>query len=414
MNKQDLYYLILILFIGSIIISCKNTSTSEKTDTKSDQITIIDSNQSWAARMGETVLNLYPDIREIEGQSSPQWNYTCGLVSLSMIRLYQSTGDERYYNYAKKYIDELVEEDGTIKTYKMEKYNIDKINSGKVLFPIYEKTGDEKYKKAMDTLRTQLKNHPRTKAGGFWHKKRYPWQMWLDGLYMGAPFYAQYGVTFNEPESVDDAVNWIIVMEKKARDSKTGLLYHAWDESREQKWADKETGLAPNFWGRGMGWYGMALVDILDYVPADHPRRTEIVVIIQRMAEAIMKVQDKETGVWYQVLDQAGRKGNYLEGSVSSMFSYFLLKAVAKGYIDKTTYLPLANKAFEGTTKNLMKIDSTGNLILTPVCAVAGLGGNPYRDGSYEYYINERRRDNDPKAVGPFIMAAILYDELNK
>jgi unsaturated rhamnogalacturonyl hydrolase len=235
--------------------------------------------------------------------------------------------------------------------------------------------------------------------------------MWLDGLYMAAPFYAQYAQEFNEPEDFDDIANWLITMEKVSRDPKTGLLYHGWDERHEQKWADKKTGLSSNFWGRGMGWYGMALVDVLDYFPQNHPQRNSIIAITQRMAEAIVKVQDKQTGVWYQVLDQGGKEGNYAEGSVSCMFTYFLLKAGKMGYID-STYHETAKFAYSGILNNLIKIQDNGCVIITPVCAVAGLGGDPYRDGSYEYYINEKQRDNDPKAVGPFIMASILYENL--
>ena len=199
-------------------------------------------------------------------------------------------------------------------------------------------------------------------------------------------------------------------MEEKSRDAKTGLLYHAWDESAEQLWADKETGLSPHFWGRAMGWYGMALVDMLDFLD-DHPRRGELIAISQRMAEAIVKVQDDRTGVWYQVLDMPDTEGNYLEGSVTTMFTYFLLKAVREGYIDES-YLNHAKKAYKGTLEHLIKVREDGGVVLTPVCAGAGLGGDPYRDGSYEYYVTEDLRDNDPKGMGPFILASILYENL--
>jgi len=364
--------------------------------------------------MGETVINKYPIIWSIEQRNSPKWSYTYGLVSLAMIDLWKYTGEKKYMEYARAYIDALVDENGNIQRYRMSDYNLDAINSGKVLFTLYDITGEAKYKTAMDTLREQLKGQPRTQIGGFWHKKRYPHQMWLDGLYMGGPFYAQYAREFNEPESYDEIADWFINMEKVARDTSTGLLYHAWDESREQAWASKETGQSPNFWGRGMGWYAMALVDMMDFFPADHPQYDSIVQIINRTAGAIIEYQDTAKGAWYQVLDQGNREGNYLEGSVSTMFSYFLLKGIRKGYLDKNTYLNPAKKAFEGTVSNLVEVKSDSSLNITPVCAVAGLGGYPYRDGSYEYYIHEAQRDNDPKAVGPFIMAAIQYELLTK
>lgn len=397
----------LVLSALMILLSCNSTNKKEKSDSALAP-------GDYSVAMGETLLNKYPDLWSIEDRSEPRWTYTYGLISLAMIDLWDFTGEEKYLNYAKAYVDPLVDENGIISTYSKADYNIDKINSGKVLFRLYNLTGEAKYKTAMDTLRVQLREHPRTNIGGFWHKERYPHQMWLDGLYMGGPFYAQYAKEFNEPESFDEVALWFMNMEKVARDSATGLLYHGWDESREQEWADKETGLSECFWGRGMGWYAMALVDVLDYFPKDHPQYDSIVDISKRFAEAITSVQDPEKGIWYQVLDQGSREGNYLEGSVSAMFSYFLLKAVNKEYIDKSIYLAPAKNAFEGSIENLVEVDSVGNINITPVCAVAGLGGNPYRNGKYEYYINERLRDNDPKAVGPFIMAGIQYNLINE
>ena len=373
-----------------------------------------DSALAMAVAMAGTVLSDFPELWMMEGQrdNSPRWRYTHGLVSLAFLHLWESTGNDTYYQYIEKYINSLVDESGKIDTYNKEDYNIDKINPGKVLFWLYERTGEQRYKTAMDSLRSQLRTHPRTSVGGFWHKKIYPNQMWLDGAYMGAPFYARYGEVFNEPENLDDVANWLIVMEEKTRDEFTGLLYHGWDESREQLWADPVTGQSQNFWGRAMGWYGMALVDALDYFPENHPDRTEIISIIERMGAAVVSCQDTFTGLWYQVLDQGGREGNYLEGSVSCMFTYFLLKAVKNKYLH-ASYLDVAKKAYEGIMEYLVTIDPEARIIISPVCAVAGLGGNPYRDGSYEYYVGESKRDNDPKAVGPFIMACLLMDELN-
>jgi unsaturated rhamnogalacturonyl hydrolase len=351
----------------------------------------------------------YPEMWRMEDAEKIKWSYTKGLMSEAFLALWKETGDSAYFNYARAYADTMINAEGEIFGYKMEDYNIDNINPGKMLFELYAETGDPRYETAIHTLRRQLVNHPRTEAGGFWHKKRYPHQMWLDGLYMGSVFYARYGVEYNEPEDLFDAASWIILMEEKARDPKSGLLYHAWDESKEQQWASKETGLSENFWGRGMGWYAMAVVDILDYLGGES-RRAEVMEIVNRLAKAIIKVQDPESGVWYQVLDMGDREGNYLEGSVSSMFTYFLLKAVKMGYI-KESYMDNAKKAYQGILDNLLVVREDGGIVLTPVCAVAGLGGDPYRDGTYEYYINEKRRDNDPKGVGPFILASLLFEE---
>jgi unsaturated rhamnogalacturonyl hydrolase len=282
--------------------------------------------------------------------------------------------------------------------------------AGRLLFNVYETTKEEKYLKAMQLLRKQLEEHPRTQSGGFWHKKIYPNQMWLDGLYMGEPFYAQYTVTFENGKNLDDVAKQFEQIQLHATDSKTGLLYHAWDESKQMPWANKENGKSPNFWSRALGWYAMALVDALDYFPKDHPKQKEIVGYLNNVAVALAKFQDKESGLWYQVTDKAGEKGNYLEATGSSMFAYAFAKGVNKGYLP-AEYKKLANKAFDGLTKQLMKVDADGTITLTQACQVAGLGGTPYRDGSYEYYVNERKKDNDPKGTGPFILAAL---ELNR
>ncbi|MCF8378744.1 MAG: glycoside hydrolase family 88 protein [Bacteroidales bacterium] len=394
---------VLLLSLVCLMSSC-NTTTNKKSD-KTPEPAV-----KWSERIAETVMKDYPEMWLMEDATKIKWTYTKGLLGDAYIDLWEETGNKAYYDYAKAYADTMINEEGIIYGYKLEDYNIDNINPGKLIFDLYEETKDERYLTVIQTLRNQLEGHPKTKAGGFWHKKIYPHQMWLDGLYMGSVFYARYGVEFNEPESVDDAVNWVILMEEKARDPKTGLLYHAWDESKEQAWANKETGLSEHFWGRGMGWYAMALVDILDYTE-NHARRNEIIEITKRTAEAVVKFQDPKSGVWYQILDQGTREGNYLEGSVSAMFTYFLLKAVKEGYIDES-YMENGKKAYMGMLDNLIIVREDGGVVLSPVCAGAGLGGNPYRDGTFEYYINEKLRDNDPKGVGPFIMASILFENL--
>ena len=396
--KQALLLSIALAFLG-FLSSCKTSTDAEEDNMGRD----------YAVRMAESIRKDYPRLWMIENPKQPVWSYTHGLVASAMLDLYEFTGDTAWLNYVDFFADSVITDDGIIKTYRMEDYNIDKINSGKMLLRLYDIGGKEPYRIAADTLRKQLKSHPQTEIGGYWHKLRYPWQMWLDGLYMGGPFLAQYAIKEGDEDVLEFVLNWFQNMETVARDSVTGLLYHGWDESRQQQWSDPVTGCSSHFWGRGMGWFGMALVDVLDVIPEGHAGREKIKGIITRMASAIVKYQDPEKGIWYQVLDQAGREGNYLEGSVSSMFSYFLLKGVNMGYLDKQAYGEAALKAFEGTVAHLVQEDGDGTITLTPVCAVAGLGGDPYRDGSYEYYINERQRDNDPKGVGPFIMAGIQY-----
>lgn len=366
-----------------------------------------------AEKMAESVMKRAPAAWMTDYVKKPKWEYTQGLVCKSFEQLYQVTGKQSYFDYEKGYADTLILNDGTILNYKKEEYNIDQINSGKILFLLYSKTKDPKYKIAIETLRDQMRTHPRTSEGGFWHKLRYPSQMWLDGLYMGSPFLAEYAIKFNEPELLDDVVNQFITVQKYTLDAKTGLNYHGWDESKQQKWANPQTGQSPHFWGRAMGWYCMALVDVLDFIPENHPKRSEIIDILQKTMTALVTVQDSTSGVWYQVLDQGNRKGNYLESTASCMFVYSMLKAVRKGYIPKT-FLTQATKGYNGILKNFIKENPDSTISLTQCCSVAGLGGNPYRDGSYEYYIGEPIRDNDPKGVGPFIMACIEMDQVKK
>lgn len=362
-----------------------------------------------AVKMANSEIKHFPEPWTVDFNPAPAWNYTQGLIAHAMIKVWKVDGNKAFYNYAKAYADKFIGKDGTIGQYDLDDYNIDAVNSGKFLFDLYENTKDERYLKAIKTLREQLKTHPRTSEGGFWHKKRYPHQMWLDGLYMGAPFYAQYAQYFKEPALFDDVVKQFLLVHKYTYNSKTGLNYHGWDESREQKWADPKTGCSPNYWGRAEGWYAMALVDVLDYLPQDHSGRVKILEILNQVAAGIKKYQDPKTGLWYQILDQGNCEGNYLEATASSMFTYALLKASRKGYISNE-YKTVAEKAYSGILENLIKKNSDGTISLTKCCAVAGLGGNPYRDGSFKYYVNELVRDNDPKGVGPFIMASL---ELN-
>jgi len=278
---------------------------------------------------------------------------------------------------------------------------------------LYDRTNDPRYKKVIDTLRQQLRTQPRTPEGGFWHKKIYPNQMWLDGLYMGEPFYAEYAKRFAETEDFSDIIHQFTLASSKTYDPVTGLFRHAWDSSKQMPWADKVTGQSPHAWGRAMGWFAMAFVDALDYIPESQPGRDEMIKTLNTLVEGIVKIQDQTTGGWYQVLDRSGEQGNYIETSCTSMFTYAILKGVRKGYLDKK-YLANAHMAYQGLIKNFITENEDGTINLTRVCSVAGLGGNPYRDGSYEYYINEKIRDNDPKGVAPFIMASLEYANISE
>jgi unsaturated rhamnogalacturonyl hydrolase len=334
-----------------------------------------------------------------------RWTYDHGLVLKGIERVYLATGDKQYLDFIQRSMDHFVNDDGSIRTYKIDEYNIDNINPGRNLLFLYKTTGQEKYRKAAALLREQLKTHPRTSEGGFWHKKIYPSQMWLDGLFMGEPFYAEYAATFKEDTAFADIAKQFILMERHSRDDKTGLLYHGWDESKQQRWANPITGRSPNFWGRAMGWYAMALVETLDYFPQTHPTRAELIAILNRLARATAKYQDVRSGLWWQVLDKGNAKGNYLESSAACMFVYALAKGVRSGYLP-ASYMKTANDGYRGIQKEFVKYDASGHFNLAGTVSVAGLGGNPYRDGSYEYYIGEKAVTNDPKGIGAFLLAA--------
>ena len=366
--------------------------------------------EQWSVRMARSEMKRFPEPWMIEKAKKPFWGYTHGLVVKSMLEECKHTGDSAYYDYAKIYVDSLIGADGRIKTLKYLSFNIDNVNAGKILFDFYDRTQDNRYKIAMDTLRKQMREQPRTKEGGFWHKLRYKHQMWLDGIFMASPYLAQYGATFGDSIAFAEVVNQIKLIARKTYDPATGLYYHGWDESREQAWANKQTGCSPNFWSRSIGWYAAALVDVLDYLPEQTQGRDSILTLVNNLAASLVKYQDAKTGVWFQVTDRIGSEGNYPESSASALFVYFLSKAVNKGYIDDE-YRPFIEKAFAGMIRTFIKQEKDGTYTLTNCCAVAGLGGDKvYRDGSYEYYISEPVIENDPKSVGSFILAAIEYE----
>lgn len=360
--------------------------------------------KSYAAEMATTAMAIWKDSFLLEGDKVAKWRYDQGVILKGIEGLWNATGDVKWFNYIQKSMDFYVKEDGSIRGYRPDEYNIDHINNGKLLLLLYRVTNQEKYKKAADQLRGQLKTHPRTSEGGFWHKKIYPYQMWLDGLYMGQPFYAEYAKVFGEDTAFNDIAKQFVLMERHARDPKTGLLRHGWDESRQQRWADKTTGLSPNVWGRALGWFGMAMVDVLDHFPENHPGRDSIMNILTRFAKAVVSVQDAKTGLWYDVPDKPKEPKNYFEASASSMLVYTLAKGVRKGYLP-ASYLMYARKGYNGILKQFIKTEN-GKTNLYGTVAVSGLGGNPYRDGSFEYYMSEPVIVNDPKGMGAFINAA--------
>jgi len=366
---------------------------------------------SAASRMVESVIARAP------GVLTDKWEYDTGLVLRGIERHALVVKDAAASAYVKRTIDGLIDASGTIKGYELDEYNIDKINMGRLLFHLWheartagQKSDSERYRKAIETLRSQMRTQPRTDDGAFWHKKIYPNQMWLDGVYMASPFLAEYAATFDEPELFDDVARQIVLAEAHMRDVRTGLLYHGWDERKQQRWADPRTGRSSQFWGRAMGWYAMAIVDVLDWLPQRHPQRQIVLGVLRRLAAAIVRVQDRATGVWWQVLDQPERRGNYREASASSMFVYALAKAVRSGWLAEATYGPAACRGYQGLLQEFVETDSGGRLDLKNVCKVAGLGGTPYRDGSYAYYTSTEVVKNDAKGIGAFLLAAVEHE----
>lgn len=358
--------------------------------------------------MADSEMKRNPKSWMVDFSKKPKWDYCMGLELQSIYQVWKLNGNEKYYNYVKSYADTILNSEGQITGYKMEDYSLDKLNSGKFLYDLYLKTNDQKYKKTIDLLRSQMKNQPRTSDGGFWHKKIYPNQMWLDGLYMASPFLAEYAYRFGDKELYDEVAHQILIVAKHAYDPKTGLYYHGWDESHSQRWSNPQTGTSPNFWSRSMGWYMMAMVDVLDYLPKDHPQRKEIVSILLKLSQSLEKYRDPVTGMWFQITDKPGEAGNYVESSGSAMFIYCWVKGAQKGYLPKS-YEEKGEIAYNLFVKRFIRENADGTISLTDACSVAGLGGEPrYRDGSYQYYISEPKRDNDAKALSPFIMVSVL------
>ena len=378
------------------------------------------SDKPWSLRMAESVVARHPEPGKWElddKRRHPKWSYATAFATQAVTTVGLSTGDANLAQYAEKYVDAFIDKDGkfTTKTYKPETYKLDDIQPGRLLLLLLKQTSEPRYRVAADTLAQQLSTHPRTADGGFWHKKTYAHQMWLDGIFMACPFITEYAQVTKDPRWFDEAANQIITIAKHTHDPRTGLYFHGWDESRQQRWANKQTGQSRHVWGRAVGWYFMGIVETLERLPQNHPRRSEVLEIFRNLAAAIAEAQDEPSGVWWQVMDQPGRKGNYLESSASSMFVFAMAKGVRLGLLDEK-YGAVARRGYDGVVDRFIWADERGGRIsLTDTCQVAGLGGNrPYRDGSFKYYISEPRVKNDPKGVAPFILASLEIERTKK
>lgn len=389
-----------------------------------------------------------PEASYIDGLNGKlKWNYTTGLELKAMLdvaeasvpapascklgeksagagtatsagstfpTILKDSDNSKVLTYVDAWYDAIIAEDGTIGgKYKKSNYSTDHICPGRTLFKLYDITGKEKYRLAMDKLYEQIQEMPRTAEGGFWHKKIYPGQMWLDGLYMAQPFYAEYSARYLDKQQMDanfaDIARQFNLVAEKTYDPATGLYRHAWDSTHEMFWCDKTTGQSAHAWGRALGWYAMALVDVLPFIPEYIDGREQMLQTIQAIAARLPEYADPQTGMWYQVLDRPGAEGNYVEASCSAMFTYALLKGCRLGYLDCADY---ARQSYEKLISTFVSYDDNGLLDFNQCCEVAGLGGKTNRSGDYTYYINERVRANDPKGIGPLIWASLEYEAL--
>lgn len=342
------------------------------------------------------------NIESIRQGKPAHWNYIDGCMLTSLLTIGNITGDAKYFDFVENFVDYYVHDDGSILGYDKEKYNLDDINEGRVLFELYEKTKKEKYRLAIDKQYEQIKEQPRTETGNFWHKKIYPNQIWLDGIYMAQVFSTLYAKYYLNAD-YSDVLKQIENVEKYMRDKKTGLYYHGMDCSKTVFWADKETGCSKNFWLRAIGWFSVAMVDIIGI--ADEEATVGLARIFKQLMSDVLPYRDKESGMYWQVVDQPNREGNYLETSGSAMLAYAMLKGARLGVLDES-YALLGKETFDGICEKYLDVNEKGELNLGGICLVAGLGpaDNLRRDGSYEYYISEPVVENDAKGVAPFVL----------
>ena len=347
------------------------------------------------------------NIEKIREGSNSTWNYIDGCMIKAIIELFLITRNHRYLDFADAFTGRFVREDGSIESYDPKEYNLDNVNAGKTLFDLYKLTGKEKYRRAMDTVYSQLKTQPRTSTGNFWHKKIYPNQIWLDGLYMAQPFYMQYEAEYNGCKNCEDSYQQFLQVYGRMREPLNGLYYHAYDDSRQMFWCDKVTGLSENFWLRAMGWYAMALIDTMEVMPEETlgAEKKELNRIYKELIDSMLPYQDEKTGMWYQVVNRGGIRPNYLETSGSAIFAYAIMKSVRLGFLEEN-YFQYGRKAFDGICSTYLS-EENGELQLDGICLVAGLGNKEMREGTFDYYMREPIVKNEAKGVAPLILAYI-------
>jgi unsaturated rhamnogalacturonyl hydrolase len=346
----------------------------------------------WAEKGCEALMHKF----EPEQLPPDRFHYHQGVFLSGMEKCWKQTKNDKYYNYIKRWVDTQIQPDGSVK--KFNSNELDDIQPGVLLFNLYETTGDERYKKALHTLVPLLKSWETNAEGGFWHKGRYPNQMWLDGLYMAGPIATQFGQAFGDSSYFDMITYQAILLEKHTKNKENGLLHHGWDASKEAVWADPETGKAPEFWGRAIGWYPVALLEMFEYLPEDHKDKAQLVASLQDLLIALPKYQDEATGLWYQVVDKGDQPDNWVENSCTALYVHAIAKAVRFGYLD-AKYMQYAWKGFQGIIDTL-KFDENGNVLIGNICIGTGIG-------DYAHYIARPTSENDLHGAGAFILMCV-------
>jgi unsaturated rhamnogalacturonyl hydrolase len=360
---------------------------------------------AWPIRIANSVRLLYPKAPELGN-----WNYTDGIIVDALYEIASQTGREDDFNYIRQYLDHFVSPEGKLdpEAYPFELFSLDRIRPASTLLWMYERTGEGKYLAAARYVATQLDKQPRTTDGGYWHRSTYPNQMWLDGIYMADVFAVQFGARTNQPRYFDEAVRQITLIYRHTHDPKTGLCYHGWDETRSRPWADRETGTSPEFWGRAMGWYVMAMADVMDWLPADHSGRKEVLPIFQSLCQSLLKYQDRDTGMWYQIIDKPAAPKNYVETSCSLMFAYAMARGAQRGWL-APEYREHALRATRGVLNRQVDLLAGNRMDIRGTVQVGSLGGD---GGFYDYYVRVPVVTNDQKSIGAFMHLSMALSEI--
>ena len=362
-----------------------------------------------ASKIVQSTLNIYPDVKNFPIYAPNRWNYEYSFFLAGSYKQGRKTNNQAFIDYPQKWIDSFITENNFKEgVYDMSEYKLDDVIPARLAILFHQQTGQPKYKAIADTIALHLKRQPKTSDGGYWHKLIYPNQMWLDGVFMGDVYSMQYAQAYNQPQWFDEAVHQIKLIYKHTKDSKTGLLYHGWDESKNPVWANPKTGTSPEFWGRAVGWYTMALVECLDYLPANHPERNDVIKILQDVCATVKKYQDPKSKLWYQVLDKGIKPGNWIETSCSAMFAYTFAKAHHQGFLDKS-FLASAQQAYDAILNQYVYVDDGGNVHLDRTVKVGTLNPKTSK-GDFQYYITSECRIDDYKGLAALLYASIELD----